>query len=182
MKRTEKFEQLPEGNWSEFNKIDQKRKRIWSKFVSGERICHGSYLWNYQKNPKGVNLMELTNLKWKNNELVSFKGNLMEKSCFDKKLYSFKFFLWRHIFYVSANVSKNWKKAYVNFWFSERQYNGACLWKIWGLQHVPIRFYKGGRIHSPALQSPKKPNRTRVNMISRKIKMSCSKKPGNITM
>ena len=25
------------------------------------------------------------------------------------------------------------KKAYVNFWFSERQYDGVCLWEILGL-------------------------------------------------
>ena len=51
--------------------------------------------------------MELINLKWKNNELVSFQGNLMKKSCFDKTLYTFKIFMWRHTFHVS-NVSRKY--------------------------------------------------------------------------
>ena len=45
--------------------------------------------------------MELTNLKRKKNELVSFKGNFMKNSCFDKKLYPFKIFLWGPIFHIS---------------------------------------------------------------------------------
>ena len=28
--------------------------------------------------------------------------------------------------------AKNGKKAYVYFWFSERQYDGVCLSEIWG--------------------------------------------------
>ena len=77
---------------------------------------------------------------------------------------------------MSAEIGK---KAYVNFDFLRDNMMVYVCGKFWVCSMFLSDFTKGAEStlqHYPAL------NRTRVNMISRKIKMSCSMEGGNITM
>ena len=78
---------------------------MWNEFETNlKQICEWTANLSRQlstKLSKKSKIGQFDGISKSNNELVSFKSNLMKKSCFNKKLYSFKIFLWRYIFHVS---------------------------------------------------------------------------------
>ena len=96
-----------------------------------------------------VYLIGSTNLKSKNNELVFILNYFMKKSCFGKKICSLNFLCDVTDFHVHkkqkiTDISQNQNDSYINFWFSKSRCNGACLWQFCCLQHVSIKFCRGG--------------------------------------